>query len=89
MSGLTVVGSLSGLASIGLMVVMPRLIYAGFLGWFDLPLGLKLILHAPHGLAVCAVAPAVLAVPAWRRSWWDNCTPSSHACPGTPSRWCG
>jgi CubicO group peptidase (beta-lactamase class C family) len=71
-NGLTVAGSLSGLASIGLLVALPRLIYAGFLGWFDLPLGFKLILHAPLGLAVCAVALAVLALPAWRRGWWSR-----------------
>jgi hypothetical protein len=69
-NGLTFAGSLCGLASIGLLVAMPRLIYAGFLGWFDLPFGFKLILHAPLGLAVSAVAQAVLVVPVWRRGWW-------------------
>jgi hypothetical protein len=71
-SGLAVVGSLCGLASIGLLVALPRLIYAGFLGWLDVPPGLKLLLHAPHGLAVCGVALAVLTILAWRQRWWGR-----------------
>jgi hypothetical protein len=63
-------GSLCGLASIGLLVAIPRLIYSGFLGWLEVPLGFKLLLHAPLGLAVCAVALAALAIPAWRQGWW-------------------
>lgn len=71
-SGLAIAGGLSGLASIGLLAAIPRLIYSGFLGWLDLPLGLKLLLHTPLGLAVCAVALVALAVPAWRRGWWGR-----------------
>jgi hypothetical protein len=68
--GLAVLASLCGLASIGLLVAIPRLIYSSFLGWLTTPLGLKLLLHAPLGLAVCAVALAVLAIPVWRQGWW-------------------
>jgi CubicO group peptidase (beta-lactamase class C family) len=70
--GLAVVGSLCGLASIGLLVALPRLIYAGFLGWLDVPTGLMLLLHAPLVLAVCAVLLAGLTIPAWRQRWWGR-----------------
>jgi hypothetical protein len=68
--GLAVLGSLCGLASIGLVIAIPRLIYSGYLGWLPVPLGQKLLFHAPLGLAVCAVALAILAIPAWRQGWW-------------------
>jgi CubicO group peptidase (beta-lactamase class C family) len=71
-SGLAIAGSLCGLASIGLLAAIPRLIYSGFLGWLDLPIGFKLLAHAPLGLAVAAVALALLAIPAWRRGWWGR-----------------
>jgi hypothetical protein len=69
-NSLAVVGSLCGLASIGLLAAIPRLIYSGFLGWLALPVPQKLLFHAPLGLAVCAVALLVLAIPAWRQGWW-------------------
>jgi hypothetical protein len=69
-NGLAVVGSLCGLASIGLLAAIPRLIYSGFLGWLALPMWQKLLLHAPLGLALCTVALAVLAILAWQRNWW-------------------
>jgi CubicO group peptidase (beta-lactamase class C family) len=68
--GLAVVASLCGLASIGLLVVIPRLVYSSFLGWLTLPLGQKLLFHAPLGLALCAVALVALAIPAWQQGWW-------------------
>jgi hypothetical protein len=69
-NSLTIAAGLCGLACTGLLVSMPRLIYSGFLGWLDLPLWLKLLMHAPLGLAVCAAALALLAVPVWRQGWW-------------------
>ena len=65
-------GSLFGLASIGVVAAFPGLIYSGYLGWLGLPLWQKLLLDAPLGLAVCAAALAVLALPAWRRGWWSR-----------------
>ena len=69
-NSVVVLGSLCGLVSIGLLVALPRLIYSGFLGWLAVPIWQKLLLHTPLGLAVCAVALVVLAVPAWRQRWW-------------------
>ena len=69
-NGVVIAGILCGLASIALLVAIPRLIYSGFLGWLAVPIWQKLLLHAPLGLALCAVALVALAVPAWRRGWW-------------------
>lgn len=55
-NSLAAAASLCGLASISLLAAMPRLIYSGFLGWLDLPTWLKLLLRAPLGLAIGAVA---------------------------------
>jgi hypothetical protein len=56
-------GSLLGLASIGLVAAMPRLIYAGYLGWLNVPVWQKLLFDGPLGLALCAVGLCALAVP--------------------------
>jgi hypothetical protein len=69
-NGLVVAASLCGLASIGLLIAIPRLTNSGFLGWLNLPLGLKLLFHAPLGLAFCAGALVAFAIPAWWQGWW-------------------
>jgi CubicO group peptidase (beta-lactamase class C family) len=71
-SGLAALASLCGLASIGLLIAIPRLIYSSFLGWLTLPMGLKLLLHAPLGLAVCTIVLTALAIQAWRQGWWQR-----------------
>jgi CubicO group peptidase (beta-lactamase class C family) len=72
LNSLTIISCLCGLASIGLLVVYPRLVYSGFLGWLALPAWQVLLLHAPLGLVVFAAALAALSVPAWRRRWWTR-----------------
>ena len=62
--------SLCGLASIAMLMVYPRMIYSGFLGWLDVPAWAKLWLYAPLGLLVCAVALAVLMGWGWKQGWW-------------------
>jgi hypothetical protein len=69
---LMIVTSLCGLVSIGMLAIIPRLIYSGFLGWLALPIGQKLLFHAPLGLAVCTFMLMVLAVLAWRKGWWGR-----------------
>ncbi|HEX6657106.1 MAG TPA: serine hydrolase domain-containing protein, partial [Ilumatobacter sp.] len=62
--------SLCGLASLGLLMVFPRLIYSGFLGSLDVPVWAKFWLYTPLGLLVCAVALAVLMGWGWNQGWW-------------------
>jgi CubicO group peptidase (beta-lactamase class C family) len=69
-TGLAAAASLCGLASIAVLVIYPRMIYSGFMGWLDLGVGQRLLLHAPLGLVVCTVALAAMAVWGWRQGWW-------------------
>jgi hypothetical protein len=69
-SALATATSLCGLASIAVLAVFPRMIYSGFLGWLDLAVWQRLLLHAPLGLLVCTVALAAMAVWGWRQGWW-------------------
>jgi CubicO group peptidase (beta-lactamase class C family) len=63
--------ALCGLASLGLLIAFPRLIYSGFVGWLDVPALAKLWLYSPLGLLVSAVALAVLMGWGWRQGWWQ------------------
>jgi CubicO group peptidase (beta-lactamase class C family) len=65
------VTALCGLASLGLLVALPRIIYSGFIGWLDVPVWMKLWLYSPLGLLVCTVALAVLMGWGWKRGWWQ------------------
>jgi CubicO group peptidase (beta-lactamase class C family) len=61
--------ALLALGTIATLVLVPRLVDSGFLGWLGLPLVLRLILHLPLALAVAAGCLAVLAVLGWARAW--------------------
>jgi CubicO group peptidase (beta-lactamase class C family) len=61
--------ALLALGSIGLLVFVPRLVDAGFIGWLDLPLALWLLLHLPIALTVAAGCLVALAV-AGRITGW-------------------
>jgi hypothetical protein len=65
-SGLTAVFAL---LTIALIAVVPRLVDSGFLGWLELPLALRLILHLPLALAVASGCLAALIVAGWARDW--------------------
>jgi CubicO group peptidase (beta-lactamase class C family) len=69
-SGFAVATSLCGLATIAALVIYPRLIYAGYLGWLDLAIFVRLWLHAPLGLFVGTVALAAMTVRGWQQGWW-------------------
>ncbi len=64
--------SLCGLAALTLLVVYPRIVYSGYLGWLDVPGLQKLWLRSPLWLAIFAVAMTVLAVPSLRHRWRDR-----------------
>ena len=61
--------SVAGLASIVLVALFPRIIYAGYLGWTDLPAFLAVWVRAPAALCISTLALAALAAAHWRRAW--------------------
>jgi hypothetical protein len=60
------------LLSIGLVVAIPMIIYSGFLGWLNLPLWQRLLMHAPFAFLVAGVGFLALNVPAWKNHWWPR-----------------
>jgi hypothetical protein len=69
---LVILTSLFGLLSIVLIAMMPNLIYSGFLGWLEMPLGQKLLMHAPFAFMLAGIGFLILSVPAWRQAWWPR-----------------
>ena len=71
-TGATIATGVAGFASIALVAVIPRIIYAGYLGWGDLPGLLEVWVRAPALLLISTVALAVLVASYWRRGWWAD-----------------
>lgn len=69
---LVILTSLFGLASIGMIVATPTIIYSGFLGWLDLPFWQRLLLHMPFALLLAGACLIALHVPAWKHHWWSR-----------------
>jgi CubicO group peptidase (beta-lactamase class C family) len=59
-------------ANATLLVWAPGLVDSGFLGWLEVPLALRLLLHLPLALAVLAGCTIVLTAAGWIRHWWTN-----------------
>ncbi|MGA2513067.1 MAG: serine hydrolase domain-containing protein [Candidatus Limnocylindrales bacterium] len=57
------------LGTIALLVLIPRLVDSGFLGWLELPLAERLILHLPLALAVASGCLVLLTASGWVRAW--------------------
>ncbi|MFI5259275.1 MAG: serine hydrolase [Candidatus Limnocylindrales bacterium] len=57
------------LGTIALLALLPKLVDAGFLGWLELPLAERLVLHLPLALAVASGCLAVLTVVGLARGW--------------------
>jgi hypothetical protein len=57
------------LATIAVIALVPRLVDTGFLGWLEVPLALRLILHLPLALTVASGCLAGLIVVGWARGW--------------------
>lgn len=62
--------SLSGILSIGIVYAFPRIIYSGFLGWVDLPLWQRLLLHMPFVLLVTGLIWLAVNITGWKNHWW-------------------
>jgi CubicO group peptidase (beta-lactamase class C family) len=60
------------LGNAALLIWAPGLVDSGFLGWLEVPLAERLLLHMPLALAVLAGCTIVLTTAGWVRHWWTN-----------------
>jgi hypothetical protein len=60
------------LGNAALLIWAPGLVDSGFLGWLEVPLAERLLLHLPLALAVLAGRTVVLTTAGWLRHWWTN-----------------
>ena len=61
--------ALFALGTIAVLAFVPRLVDSGFLGWLELPLVVRLILHLPLALTVACGCLVVLTILGWVRAW--------------------
>ncbi len=61
--------ALFALGTIAVLAFVPRLVDSGFLGWLELPLVVRLILHLPLALTVACGCLVVLTILGWARAW--------------------
>jgi hypothetical protein len=55
-----------------MIAALPTIIYSGFLGWLELPLWQRMIMHMPFAPLVTGVGFLILNVPAWKKAWWSR-----------------
>jgi hypothetical protein len=67
------------LGNAALLLWAPGLVYSGFLGWLELPLSARLLLHLPLALAVLAGGTVMLTTAGWLWHWWTNTTRAQYA----------
>jgi CubicO group peptidase (beta-lactamase class C family) len=60
------------LGNAALLIWTPGLVDSGFLGWLEVPLAERLLLHLPLALAVLVGCTIVLTTAGWVRHWWTN-----------------
>ena len=60
------------LGNAALLIWAPGLVDSGFLGWLELPLAARLLLHLPLALTVLTGCTVLLTTAGWARRWWTN-----------------
>jgi hypothetical protein len=60
------------LGNAALLTWAPGLVDSGFLGWLELPLVPRLLLHLPLALTVLTGCTVALTTAGWVRRWWTN-----------------
>ncbi len=60
------------LANAALLIWAPGLVDSGFLGWLEVPLAVRMLLHLPLALAALAVCTVTLTTAGWVRHWWTT-----------------
>lgn len=71
-SAAAISSSLFGLLSIGMVFTLPMIIYSGFLGWLELPLWQRLLMHAPLAFLVTGAGFLALHGLALKNRWWSR-----------------
>jgi len=66
------VTAMLALLSVVMISAVPGLVDSGFLGWLELPMVFRLILHLPLGLAVVSACMVVLVAAGWVLRWWSS-----------------
>ena len=61
--------SLGGLASIGLIFLMPLVVHSGFLGWMHLPFWVRALMHGPFVLLVFGGGFLAITATGWKNHW--------------------
>jgi CubicO group peptidase (beta-lactamase class C family) len=61
--------------TVALLAVVPRLVDTGFLGWLELALPLRLLLHLPLALAITAGGLALVTLRAGIKGWHTQSVP--------------
>ena len=60
------------LATVALLVWIPGLVDAGFLGWLELPPAERLALHLPLAVVVLGAPTVALVASGWSGHWWSS-----------------
>jgi CubicO group peptidase (beta-lactamase class C family) len=67
------------LGTIALVAAVPGLIDSGFLGWLEVPLAQRLVLHLPLVSALASGCLVILGAIGWTRGWWTRAVPRRDA----------
>jgi CubicO group peptidase (beta-lactamase class C family) len=60
------------LGNTALLIWAPGMVDSGFLGWLEIPLPERLLLHLPLALTVLAGCMVALTTAGWVRHWWTT-----------------
>ncbi len=60
------------LATTGMLAAVPGLVDSGFLGWLELPIAQRLVLHVPLALTAAAGCLVLLTAFGWTGRWWSR-----------------
>lgn len=71
-SAVASLAAILALVTIALIVAIPGWVDVGFIGWLDVPMALKLVLHLPLALTILACCLVALAIVSWRQGWWSR-----------------
>jgi hypothetical protein len=66
LTAMLVLGTVAGL------VLVPGFVESGFIGWLEVDLPLRLVMHVPFALTVAWVCLVGIGAAGWLRGWWPG-----------------